>query len=49
VDGKIGKMTYIAGEYYTVNVSAWFSRVRVSSAGACPAHAGAGRWRRRES
>ncbi len=21
VDGKIGKMTYIAGEYYTVNVS----------------------------
>lgn len=22
VDGKIGKMTYISGEYYTVNVSA---------------------------
>jgi len=23
VDGKIGKMTYISGEYYTVNVSAF--------------------------
>jgi len=27
VDGKIGPMTYIAGEYYTVNVSSMFTRV----------------------
>jgi len=27
VDGKIGPMTYIAGEYYTVNVSSMFTIV----------------------
>lgn len=31
VDGKIGKMSYIAGEYYTVNVSSYFVQSLVFS------------------